>query len=90
MDIGVGCAMTPPLWKASVTVPKTRAADVAALFELAPPRPQAVLIEEDPFGPEATVEALYDIAPDTELLTRLVGLSVIAAPLPDQDWIKQS
>jgi len=28
-----------------------RAADLTALFELAPPTPQAVLIAEDPFGP---------------------------------------
>ena len=31
---------TPPLWKASVTVKKDRSADIAALFELAPPTPQ--------------------------------------------------
>jgi hypothetical protein len=44
----------PPIWKASVTLAKDRAADVAAAFELAPPAPQAVLIAEDPFGPDAT------------------------------------
>jgi ribosomal protein L11 methyltransferase len=82
--------MTPLLWKASVTVTKNRAADVAALFELAPPSAQAVLIEEDPFGLEATVEALYDTPPDAQLLTRLVGQSVTAAPLPDRDWIRHS
>lgn len=82
--------MTPPLFKASISVAKGRAGDIAALFELAPPAPQAVLIEEDPFGPEATVEALYDIEPDAVLLTRLVGGDVAVAPLPDQDWIKQS
>ena len=80
----------PPLWKASVTVPKTRAADLVALFELAPPKPQAVLIEEDPFGPNVTVEALYDSEPDAEFLTRLAGMEVHAAPLPDRDWIRQS
>jgi ribosomal protein L11 methyltransferase len=82
--------MTPPLWKASLTVPKARAGDIAALFELAPPKPQAVLVAEDPFGPDATVEALYDTTPDADLLTRLAGQVVATAPLPDQDWIKQS
>jgi len=78
------------MWKASVTVAKAGAADVVALFELAPPAPQAVLIAEDPFGPSATVEALYAEAPDAALLTRLVGRAVDVASLPDQDWIKQS
>ena len=81
---------SPPLWKAAVTVAKDRAADIAAVFELAPPKPQAVLIAEDPFGSAATVEALYDAEPDAALLTRLVGETVAAAPLPDQDWIRQS
>jgi ribosomal protein L11 methyltransferase len=80
----------PPLWKASLSVPKARAADMVAMFELAPPKPQAVLIEEDPFGPDATVEALYDTAPDGEFLTRVAGMAVEVAPLPDQDWIRQS
>ena len=80
----------PPVWKASVTVPKEAAGDVAALFELTPPAPQAVLIAEDPFGPEAIVEALYDAPADTELLSRLVGRVVELAPLPDQDWIRLS
>jgi ribosomal protein L11 methyltransferase len=78
------------LWKAAVTVPKDRTADIAALFELAPPAPQAVLIAEDPFGPDATVEALYQEQPDSSLLTKLVGQSVVVEPLPDQDWIRQS
>ena len=82
-------APSPPLWKASVTVTKVRAPDIAALFELAS-APQAVLIAEDPFGPNATVEALYDAAPDADLLTRLAGIAVTAAPLPDQDWIRLS
>jgi ribosomal protein L11 methyltransferase len=82
--------MTPPLWKASVTAPKMRAGDIAALLELAPPKPQAVLVAEDPFGPDATVEALYDTAPDADLLTKLVGQPVATAPLPDRDWIRQS
>jgi ribosomal protein L11 methyltransferase len=81
---------SPPLWKASVTVAKKRAGDVTALFELAPPKAQAVLIAEDPFGPDATVEALYDSEPDEVLLSRLVGGSVTVAPLPDRDWIRQS
>jgi ribosomal protein L11 methyltransferase len=80
----------PALWKATVTVGKARAADVAAVFELAPPTPQAVLIAEDPFGPDATVEALYQEPPDANLLSKLVGLLVSVAPLPDQDWIRQS
>ncbi len=80
----------PPLWKAAVTVTKDRAADVAAVFELAPPEPQAVLIAEDPFGPNATVEALYPEPPDANLLSSLVGQSVSVEPLPDQDWIRQS
>jgi len=81
---------SPPLWKASVAVPKARSADIVAVFELAPPNPQAVLIEEDPFGPGAVVEALYGEAPDEGLLKRLFGESVTVAPLPDQDWIRLS
>ncbi len=80
----------PPLWKASVTVPKARAGNVMALFELAPPEPQAVLVVEDPFGPDSTVEALYDTPPDAEALTHLIGARVTVAPLPDQDWIRVS
>jgi ribosomal protein L11 methyltransferase len=81
---------SPPLWKATVAVSKNRAADVAAVFELAPPVPQAILIAEDPFGPDATVEALYKERPDEQLLSRVVGLSVTVEPLPDRDWIRQS
>jgi ribosomal protein L11 methyltransferase len=81
---------SPPLWKASVTVPKDLAPDVASLFELTPPAPQAVLIVEDPFGPDAIVEALYDCKADADWLSRLTGYDVLVAPLPDQDWIKQS
>jgi ribosomal protein L11 methyltransferase len=81
----------PPLWKASVIVPKERAGDVAALLELVPsPAPQAVLIAEDPFAADATVEALYDSPPDEDLLSRLAGYPVGIAPLPDQDWICRS
>jgi len=81
---------SPPLWKASVTLAKSGAADVAAVFELAPPAPQAVLVEEEPFGPNATVESLYAEMPDAELLSRLVGREVAVALLPDADWIKLS
>ena len=80
----------PPLWKASVTLAKEHAPDIAALFELTPPAPQAVLIAEEPFATEATVEALYDAPPDADLLTRLTGHRVLVAPLPDQDWIRRS
>src|SRR5688572_7362381 len=80
----------PALWKAAVTVPKRRSADIAAVFELAPPGPQAVLIAEDPFGPDATVEALYQEPPDASLLSALAGQSVSVEPLPDQDWIRLS
>ncbi|HEY6579028.1 MAG TPA: 50S ribosomal protein L11 methyltransferase [Rhizomicrobium sp.] len=78
---------TPPLWKASVTLAKERAGEVAALFELAPPAPQAVLTEEEPFGRSATVEALYAAMPDGALLSRLVGSNVHVCLLPDRDWI---
>jgi ribosomal protein L11 methyltransferase len=81
---------SPPLWKASVTVTKDRSADIAAVFGLAPPELQAVLIAEDPFGPNATVEALYQERPDANLLSTLVGQSVSVDPLPDQDWVRQS
>jgi ribosomal protein L11 methyltransferase len=81
---------TPPLWKASVPLAKERAADIAALLELTPPAPQAVLIAEEPFGPNATVEALYEAPPDAEFLTQLIGLEVTAEALPDQDWIRKS
>ncbi len=80
----------PPLWKATLTLKKELASDVAAVFELAPPTPQAVLIHEEPFKPDATVEALYTEPPDADLLSRLVGHTVEAAPLPDQDWIRLS
>lgn len=81
----------PPLWKASVTLPKERSADIAAVFEITPaPSPQAVLIAEDPFGPKATVEALYAEKPDAALLSRVCGYKVRVAALRDQDWIKKS
>jgi ribosomal protein L11 methyltransferase len=80
----------PPLWKASVTLAKALAADASAVLELTPPAPQAVLIAEEPFAPNATVEALYVEAPDAALLSRIVGHTVIVEPLPDRDWIRLS
>lgn len=86
-----GYAMTvPPFWKASVTLTKSDAPNIAALFELVPPKPQAVLISEEPFKDEATVEALYPSMPDGELLSKLAGRNVFVALLPDQDWIRLS
>ena len=79
----------PPLWKASVTLPKTQAADMASLLELAS-EPQAVLIAEEPFGPTATVEALYPEPPDAAYLSRVAGQAVTVEALPDQDWIRLS
>jgi ribosomal protein L11 methyltransferase len=79
-----------PLWKASVTLAKERAGEAAALFEITPPSPQAVLIDEEPFGKTATVEALYGDMPDGALLSRLVESEVQVSSLPDQDWIKLS
>jgi len=78
----------PPLWKASISVAKPDAADLAAAFELT--GPQAVLIAEEPFADEATVEALYTEIPDGALLSRLAGREVHVALLPDTDWIKLS
>lgn len=63
---------------------------MAALFEITPPAPQAVLIDEEPFGANATVEALYANMPDAELLSRLGGAGIQVALVPDQDWIKLS
>lgn len=82
--------MNPPLWKASITLTKAEAADVAAVLEITPPQPQAVLVEEEPFGSSATVEALYTEIPDAELLSKLTGRDVHVAQLPDTDWIKLS
>lgn len=82
--------MTPPLWKASVTLAKDLAADVSAVLELSPPTPQAVLIVDELFQETATVEALYGEPPDAALLSRITGHTVEVEPLPDQDWIKLS
>jgi ribosomal protein L11 methyltransferase len=79
-----------PVWKALVATSKLGARDIAALFEITPPRPQAVLIDEEPFADRATVEALYATMPDGELLSRLAGASVHVALVPDQDWVKLS
>ena len=79
----------PPLWKAWVTLAKSEASDMASLLELAS-EPQAVLIAEEPFGPSATVEALYTEEPDAALLSGIAGRDVTVEPLPDQDWIRLS
>lgn len=80
----------PLLWKASAIVRKNEAPHVAALFELTPPKAQAVLVAEEPFKDEATVEALYGTMPDGDFLSRLTGHDVRVIILPDQDWIKLS
>lgn len=80
----------PPLWKASVTLSKAEAPDVVALFEITPPSPQAVLTAEEPFEDSCTVEALYDVMPDGDLLSKVAGKAVHVQLLPDQDWIKLS
>jgi ribosomal protein L11 methyltransferase len=82
--------MNPALWKLSVVLPKAEAADAAALLQLTPPRPEAALVLEEPFSNEVTVEALYAVMPDDELLRSLMGREVHVALLPDQDWIKLS
>lgn len=79
-----------PLWKASAGTSKGRVGEIAALFEITPPRPQAVLIDEEPFEDRAIVEALYASMPDGELLSRLAGATVHVALVPDQDWVKLS
>jgi ribosomal protein L11 methyltransferase len=79
-----------PLWKALVATSKAGAGGIAALFEITPPHPQAVLIDEEPFTDSATVEGLYTTMPDRELLSRLAGAAVHVALVPDQDWVKLS
>src|SRR3954466_9032459 len=79
----------PPLWKASITLAKGEASDMAALIELAS-EPQAVLIVEEPFGPSATVEALYTEEPDRAWLCAIAKRDILVEPLPDKDWIKLS
>ena len=80
----------PPLWKATISLRKSESSDVVALLDLTPPFPQAVLISEDPFKDEATVEALYTVMPDGDLLEQLAGRAVHVGLLPDADWIKLS
>jgi ribosomal protein L11 methyltransferase len=80
----------PPLWKATILASKADSADLAALLELTPPHPQAVLVSEEPFCDDSTVEALYVEMPDGELLAKLVGRAVQVAQLPDLDWVKLS
>jgi ribosomal protein L11 methyltransferase len=82
--------VNPPLWNATVSLRKSEASDVVALFELTPPLPLAVLIAEDPFKDEASVEALYAVMPDGDLLEQLAGRPVHVGLLPDADWIKLS
>jgi ribosomal protein L11 methyltransferase len=79
-----------PLWKASVFLAKECAGDAAALLEITPPRPQAVLVHEEVFGTKATVEALYAGMPDGALLSQLLGIDVDVTLVPDQDWIRLS
>ena len=79
----------PPLWKASIVVAKEQAGDISAAFELGT-SPQAVLIHEEPFKPDAVVEALYTQMPDGDLLSKLAGRAVHVQLLPDIDWIKLS
>jgi len=79
----------PPLWKASVSLSKTEAADVSAALELEGSA-QAVLIAEEPFADGAVVEALYTEEPDAAWLSRIAGRTIDVAPLPDQDWIRLS
>ena len=81
--------INPPLWKASVALTKSEAADIAATLEL-DGSAQAVLIAEEPFADGAVVEALYTEEPDAAYLSRIAGRTITVAPLPDQDWIKSS
>ena len=80
---------SPPLWKASVALTKTQAGDTAAALEL-DGSAQAVLIVEEPFADGAVVEALYTDEPNAAYLSRITGLDITVAPLPDQDWIRLS
>ncbi len=80
---------SPPLWKASVALSKSLASDTAAALEL-DGSAQAVLIAEEPFTDNAVVEALYTEEPDAAYLSRITGMTITVAPLPDQDWIRLS
>ncbi len=79
----------PPLWKASVALTKSEAADVCAALEL-DGSAQAVLIVEEPFADGAVVEALYTDLPDAAYLSRIARREITVEPLPDQDWIRLS
>ncbi len=79
----------PPLWKASVSLTKIEAGDIAAALQL-DGSAQAVLIAEEPHGDGAVVEALYTAEPDPAYLSRVAGRTIAVAPLPDQDWIRLS
>jgi ribosomal protein L11 methyltransferase len=68
---------------------KSEVSDLAAVLELEGSA-QAVLIVEEPFKDDATVEALYTAEPDAAYLSRIAGRAINVAPLPDQDWIKLS
>ena len=81
--------INPPLWKASVALTKSDAADVSAALEL-DGSAQAVLIVEEPFADGAVVEALYTDEPDAAYLSRIAGRGITVEPLPDQDWIRLS
>jgi len=80
---------SPPLWKASVVLKKSEAADCVAALELAS-APQAVIVNEEPFSDTCLVEALYAQMPDGEYLSRVCGHDVHVMLLPDTDWIKLS
>ena len=82
--------MTPPLWKIVVPCKKMEAPDVEAVLNITPPGPQAVLRAEDPFRDDCVVEALYDFAPDGDLLGHILGKAVTVQLLPDADWIRLS
>jgi ribosomal protein L11 methyltransferase len=79
----------PPLWKASVSLTKLEAGDIAAALQL-DGSAQAVLIAEEPHGDGAVVEALYTAEPDPAYLSLIAGRTIAVAPLPDQDWIRLS
>jgi ribosomal protein L11 methyltransferase len=79
----------PPLWKASVSLTKVEAGDIAAALQL-DGSAQAVLIAEEPHGDGAVVEALYTAEPDAAYLSLIAGRTITVAPLPDQDWIRLS
>jgi ribosomal protein L11 methyltransferase len=82
--------INPPLWKVSVALKKSEAPDVMAVLQITPPSPQAVLTAEEPLSDDCTVEALYAVMPDGDLLSNVTGRAVHVQLLPDTDWIKLS